>query len=128
MKIIVLDDVLIGLDMSNRMPVLNILRQYFADWQLIILTHDRVWYDMVRHQTKEVDWCYYELHCGRDVEAGFDRPYSRAIKEGWNHLLQRARHILNNMTNELLLFILELLLSIKSRNIVMIKGCIFSTP
>jgi hypothetical protein len=92
MKIIVLDDVLIGLDMSNRMPVLNILRQYFADWQLIILTHDRVWYDMVRHQTKEVDWCYYELHCGRDVEAGFDRPYSRAIKEGWNHLLQRARH------------------------------------
>jgi hypothetical protein len=92
MKIIVLDDVLIGLDMSNRMPVLNILRQHFADWQIIILTHDRVWYEMVRHQTQEADWCYYELHCGKDIEKGFDRPYSRAIKEGWQELLQRAQY------------------------------------
>src|SRR5215813_5970014 len=33
-KLLVLDDVLIGLDMANRMPVLDILRQYFADWQI----------------------------------------------------------------------------------------------
>lgn len=36
-----LDDVLIGLDMSDRMPVLDILRQRFADWRIILLTHDK---------------------------------------------------------------------------------------
>jgi len=92
LKVIVLDDVLIGLDMSNRMPVLKILQTHFPGWQIIILTHDRVWYEMVRHQTQETDWCYYELHCGKDIEKGFDRPYSRTIKEGWEHLLQRARY------------------------------------
>ena len=38
-KLLVLDDVLIGLDMANRIPVLKILEDYFADWQIILLTH-----------------------------------------------------------------------------------------
>ena len=34
--------------MANRLPVLEILEEYFADWQIILLTHDRVWYEMVQ--------------------------------------------------------------------------------
>ena len=33
LKILALDDVLIGLDMSNRLPVLDILEEYFPDYQ-----------------------------------------------------------------------------------------------
>ena len=33
LKILALDDVLIGLDMSNRLPVLDILDEYFSDYQ-----------------------------------------------------------------------------------------------
>lgn len=48
LKLLVLDDVLIGLDHDNRQPVLRVLRDHFADWQIVILTHDRVWFDMAK--------------------------------------------------------------------------------
>src|SRR5690554_5228873 len=40
-KFLVLDDLLISLDMSNREKVLDIILQEFSKYQLIILTHDR---------------------------------------------------------------------------------------
>lgn len=61
-RVIVLDDVLIGLDQSNRMPVLQMLDQHFADWQVILLTHDRVWYEMARfHLADRMDWAAVEM-------------------------------------------------------------------
>lgn len=48
-KFIVLDDVLIGLDMQNRLPVLDILDdEYFKDFQIFLFTFDRVWFDIVK--------------------------------------------------------------------------------
>src|SRR5690606_38966906 len=38
-RIMVLDDVLIGLDQANRVPLLDVLAERFQDWQIIILTH-----------------------------------------------------------------------------------------
>jgi energy-coupling factor transporter ATP-binding protein EcfA2 len=48
LKLLVLDDVLIGLDHDNRMPILQVLLNYFSDWQVVILTHDRVWFEMAK--------------------------------------------------------------------------------
>ncbi len=39
---------LIGLDLSNRLPLLRVLVEDFADWQVILLTHDRVWFELAR--------------------------------------------------------------------------------
>lgn len=62
-KLIVLDDLLIGLDQSNRLPVLDALMKHFADWQIVLLTHDRVWFDMARaHLDPASEWAYLELH------------------------------------------------------------------
>lgn len=47
-KILVLDDLLIGLDMENRKPVLDILRDHFPDFQIFIFTFDKLWFDNVR--------------------------------------------------------------------------------
>lgn len=64
-KLLVLDDLLIGLDQSNRLPVLNVMRDHFADWQIVLLTHDRTWFDMARaHLEPASDWAYLELHDG----------------------------------------------------------------
>ena len=41
LKILALDDVLIGLDMSNRFPVLDILEEHFSDYQSFLMTYDR---------------------------------------------------------------------------------------
>lgn len=96
-KVIVLDDVLIGLDMSNRFPVLKILREHFPAWQIILLTHDRLWFEIVRAQTTADLWCYYELHCQPDLEHGFDRPIHRTLQDGFEELLARAdAHITNH--------------------------------
>lgn len=51
LKILALDDVLIGLDMSNRLPVLDILDEYFSDYQIFLTTYDRAWYEIVKQRT-----------------------------------------------------------------------------
>lgn len=58
-KILILDDLLLSLDMGNREVVLSIiLEEYLQDYQLIILTHDRVFfqsalsYIKVKHSTE----------------------------------------------------------------------------
>jgi energy-coupling factor transporter ATP-binding protein EcfA2 len=95
-KLLVLDDVLIGLDMSNRIPVLNILREHFADWQIILLTHDRVWYEIVRLQTEASrDWLYHELFYAT-TDTGYECPVHRSHNEGWPDLLKRARQHLHD--------------------------------
>jgi energy-coupling factor transporter ATP-binding protein EcfA2 len=65
-RIMVLDDVLIGLDQSNRLPVLDVLADHFKDWQIVLLTHDRVWFEMARayHRRHVADkyWKYARVH------------------------------------------------------------------
>ena len=51
LKILALDDVLIGLDMSNRLPVLDILDEYFRDHQIFLTTYDKAWYEIVKQRT-----------------------------------------------------------------------------
>ncbi len=51
LKVLALDDVLIGLDMSNRLPVLDILEEYFADYQIFLTTYDKAWYEIVKQRT-----------------------------------------------------------------------------
>ena len=51
LRILALDDVLIGLDMSNRLPVLDILDEYFPDYQIFLTTYDKAWYEIVKQRT-----------------------------------------------------------------------------
>lgn len=49
-RLIVLDDALISLDAVNRSPVLEILQsQHFQHFQILLLTHDSVWFDIARN-------------------------------------------------------------------------------
>lgn len=73
-RLMVLDDVLIGLDQSNRLPVLQTLDKHFSDWQIVLLTHDRVWFEMARfHLVDRQDWGALELF--EEIEpTGGSRP------------------------------------------------------
>lgn len=95
-RVLVLDDVLIGLDMQNRLPVLNILRDEFSadGWQIIILTHDKVWYDYASHAASGLDWACHELYADRspDGAGGWDDlPLLRTPNQGAGDYLQRAK-------------------------------------
>lgn len=91
LRLLVLDDLLIGIDMSNRMAVLHILREHFQDWQIILMTHDRVWYETVRMSTQdEKTWWCGELFA-EPAHDGIPTPLWRGHEEGWTDNLARAK-------------------------------------
>ena len=68
LRILALDDVLIGLDMSNRFPVLDILQEDFKDYQIFLTTYDKAWYEIVKQRTDQTDWKYAEFYFGQTDE------------------------------------------------------------
>lgn len=72
LKILALDDVLIGLDMANRLPVIDILEKHFSEHQIFFITHDKLWFDMMKMRTeanKAWKWKYAEFYCPNDVKS-----------------------------------------------------------
>ena len=69
-RILVMDDVLIGLDQSNRVPLIDVLCEDFQDWQFVILTHDRNWFDIARRYIRQGHadkyWTFQEIHARQD--------------------------------------------------------------
>ena len=68
-QILVLDDMLISLDLSNRMDVVRIILnkeekvdlKFFDGFQKFILTHDKGFFNLIRRHTNEEDWVYYDF-------------------------------------------------------------------
>lgn len=83
-KILFLDDVFIGLDTSNRLPLLKILQKFsidgvkpfFEDFQIFITTYDRYWFKLAKNNLGE-SWITAEIYVGEEIAAGvklFDKP------------------------------------------------------
>jgi energy-coupling factor transporter ATP-binding protein EcfA2 len=75
-KVLVLDDLLISLDMGNRGDVLKIILKKFAEYQIIMLTHDRAFFELAKHEIKRIgnaDWLYYEMY--ESEKNGIPQPY-----------------------------------------------------
>ncbi len=86
LRILALDDVLIGLDMSNRFPVLDILEEYFKDYQIFLMTYDKAWYEIAKQRLDEQNWKYTEFYFKATDEYEIpvckeDRPYLEKAKE-----------------------------------------------
>lgn len=78
LKVLMLDDVLIGLDMENRLPVLKVLeRPEFADYQVFMLTYDPIWFEIVRGRTPQEQWKYISVRLPKNV-----RSVTPIIEEG----------------------------------------------
>jgi len=92
LKLLVLDDVLIGLDMSNRLPLIDIVQKEFIqkDWQVIITTYDRVWYEILCQRLPANKWTRAEFFCGKTSEYEFP-----IYKTGLNWL-DKAEEFLND--------------------------------
>ncbi|CAN5493417.1 hypothetical protein BH09BAC4_BH09BAC4_08660 [soil metagenome] len=89
LKLLVLDDLLISLDMSNRRKVLDLLiTQYAPTYQVFILTHDRAFYEKAKRQisarNEEDNWKYFEMY--EDTQNIPARPF---IKKS-DSLIDRA--------------------------------------
>ncbi len=79
-KILVLDDMLISLDMSNRMVVSEIILNDddLKEFQKIILTHDKGFFDILKSKTDSLEWEYLEFY--KDEKRINARPYVKINK------------------------------------------------
>lgn len=104
-KLLVLDDLLVSLDMSNRMKVIEILlSEEFTSYQKLIFTHDRGLYQEVRRQigVSHPNWRFCKM---RDMDLVEDKKdlelaehYLRndQLSECGNRLRQHAEDVLEH--------------------------------
>jgi energy-coupling factor transporter ATP-binding protein EcfA2 len=85
-KILFLDDIFIGLDISNRLPLLEILKSDFSNYQIFITTYDKPWYEFVKtnYLNKNRNWKCFEMYAGRS-KRGFTIPIVKEIKGQGNN-------------------------------------------
>lgn len=91
-RFIVLDDVFIGLDTSNRLPFLKILDEKFADYQIFMTTYDKSWYELVKSENKP-NWEYAELYIKEEHQNSYEIP----ILHNKTDFIDKAEHYLNNV-------------------------------
>lgn len=97
LQLLALDDVLIGLDMSNRLHVLDLLEKHFNDYQIVITTYDRAWFDIVKRWGGSSgcgSWKKLEMFAGD--AGGYDIPVIR----GDIPLLDRAKKFFDSNDNK----------------------------
>lgn len=61
-KFMVLDDIVTSFDTRHRRRLLRLLREEFSDWQIIILTHENVWFDLIKKEMAQSGWLFREVH------------------------------------------------------------------
>lgn len=62
LKVLILDDIMIGLDMGNRQPIVDILQNEFADWQIFFMTYDRFWFEKLKKHSFIDGWTTAEMY------------------------------------------------------------------
>jgi DNA repair exonuclease SbcCD ATPase subunit len=67
---IVLDDVISSLDREHRGRLAKILIDDFADYQVIVLTHDREWYSELKARLPTKKWVFQVLKPWQDPDIG----------------------------------------------------------
>jgi len=75
LKLMFLDDIFIGIDSSNRTPILKILNQEFSDFQIVIATYDRSWYLLAKKYLSNLNpgaWKCVSLYARPKHEHGIE--------------------------------------------------------
>ena len=93
LKVLILDDLMISLDMSNREPLLDLLlKEYSHKYQILFFTHDKGLYDFVDHKIRQhkqnLSWVRKELYVGEDDTTKHEIP---VIIDGECDLFEKAK-------------------------------------
>ncbi|WP_185248277.1 ATP-binding protein [Chryseobacterium bernardetii] len=99
-KLIYLDDIFIGLDTANRIPIINILIKHFSDYQIIISTYDKNFFEVCNHKLcQDPDnklWKSIEFYVG-EYNISETKTIDVPIVLQNNNDLSKARfHLYNN--------------------------------
>jgi energy-coupling factor transporter ATP-binding protein EcfA2 len=97
LKLLYLDDVFIGLDAGNRIPILNILRDEFFDYQKIISTYDRHWFELAKRHSEIYTqdlWLAIEMYVGYDIDPSTGNKINKPLViVGYSHYEKAIRYL-----------------------------------
>lgn len=62
----VLDDAVTSLDGGHRVRLLRLLQAEFNDWQILLLTHERHWFEIIKKELASVGWIICEVDWDRE--------------------------------------------------------------
>ncbi len=65
-RFLVLDDIVTSFDTGHRRRLLRLLKEEFADWQIVLLTHESVWFDLIKRELRESGWLFKEVKADSD--------------------------------------------------------------
>ena len=106
-KILFLDDVFIGLDIANRLPLLKIIDEHFGDYQIFITTYDKPWFEYAKSFLGgNAGWKTMEFYA-QQSSSGYEIP---CIFDNQDLLNKAEENIFNYLITKLPQFILDLLL------------------
>lgn len=66
-NMLILDDIFIGMDLGNRIPLLSILQKEFKDFHLIVTTHDKHWFELSQKYLDSKNWKFAEVFLGKNI-------------------------------------------------------------
>ena len=102
-KVLFLDDIFIGLDISNRLPLLKILDEEFPNYQVFITTYDKPWYEFVKSTYLDGNnaWKSFEFYARR-TRKGFEIPIVRENKSNYHiqNYIDKAEAYFNQADNK----------------------------
>lgn len=90
LRILALDDILIGLDMGNRLKVLELIHENFADWQVLLFTYSKAWFERLKERVTALTWAapWRSVVLWEKWHEGENSP--RILAEGSGDLLDMA--------------------------------------
>lgn len=93
-----LDDVLISLDMANRIQIIDLLLEYAESYQMIVMTHDRSFYNLLRmeiaRKRQNGEWVYKQMYIPEGAGEYTAIPEPVLLDEKDN--MQRADEFIKN--------------------------------
>ncbi|OLY91826.1 Recombinational DNA repair ATPase RecF [Cnuella takakiae] len=97
LQILYLDDIFIGLDAGNRLPILDIITSEFKGYQTFISTYDRHWFELAKKYFEiigENRWVSVEFYVGKETSNGisFDKPIMTLGKTEFDRAIRYLHH------------------------------------
>lgn len=59
-RFLVLDDIVTSFDHDHRRRLLRLIKENFSDWQIILLTHERFWFELIEKELAPSGWLFKE--------------------------------------------------------------------
>ncbi len=108
-RFFVLDDVISSFDSDHRVPLLRLLQDHFKDYQVLLFTHEKFWYELINAEMKSLGWLFNDVTWSiddgiqfRDSIVGIREKIERKVKvnefDVGNDLRKLLEHVLKQIS------------------------------